>query len=303
MTAGVVLLAQDIITLKTGRELRVRIIDIVADQIRYLDFEELDGDILSLPIDDIYMITYATGRQEYFSSEPPRRPAALPSPGAPTDADDPGQKASSDDHQDLLPEDEIGFQQLDDTAVFKKTARTAYVDLGFQYGGIQALNAGVGLAYNDIMFSVNYGRSQQGYKSTFFRSSTTQTVVFNQLMVGLGYNYVINTKIGNAGVFINPFLQGGVEFADNNRLLNNNSINHIKNYFIRPQLLIGVNIQRFDFFAGTTYSAWLTPGMTDKRYGMVQGTTEKKIYWSEDLFKGREGFAVIVGARIHLFNY
>ncbi len=207
------------------------------------------------------------------------------------------------DQQQPGVDSENGFVADTPKPIFKKTSRTTFFDIGYQYGNIKALNLGGGVIYNNIMVSINYARSQQGYQSSLFRSSRTYDVVFNQAAIGVGYDYAINAKTDMLTFFVSPTILGGVEFVNNDRLLTDNSIVYIMNYFVKPQVLVGVNYQRFDFFAGTNYSAWLTSGMTDQRYGMISGDTGNEIKWSDDLFIDRRGFTVVFGVRIYIFNF
>lgn len=201
-----------------------------------------------------------------------------------------------------LPEEETAVA-ADQKIPFTKTNRTLFIDAGYQYGNISAINLGAGIVYNNIVLSLGYARSNQSYESYLFRNLNDYDLLFNQVSAGIGYEYKVNTGLGNLDLFITPMVVGGAEFVDTRRLLSDNSINYLMNFFVQPRLMVGINFQRFDVFAGTNYSAWLTQGMTDQRYGMVNGETGDDVRWSDDLFNGRKGIAVVAGLRIHLINF
>jgi len=69
---GASLYAQDIITLRNGNEVRARITEISATEIRYLRFDNLDGPMRIIPRSDVFFIVYEDGTQEIVTplSEP-----------------------------------------------------------------------------------------------------------------------------------------------------------------------------------------------------------------------------------------
>jgi len=69
---GASLYAQDIITLRNGNEVRARITEISATEIRYLRFDNLDGPTRIIPRSDVFFIVYEDGTQEIITplSEP-----------------------------------------------------------------------------------------------------------------------------------------------------------------------------------------------------------------------------------------
>ncbi|MCL2414516.1 MAG: hypothetical protein FWC94_04605 [Bacteroidales bacterium] len=59
--------AQDIITLRNGNEIRARITEISATEIRYLRFEHLDGPTRVIPRTDVFFINYEDGTREIIT--------------------------------------------------------------------------------------------------------------------------------------------------------------------------------------------------------------------------------------------
>jgi len=78
---GASLYAQDIITLRNGNEVRARVTEISATEIRYLRFDNLDGPTRIIPRSDVFFIAYEDGTQEIITplSEPN---VATPTPQA-----------------------------------------------------------------------------------------------------------------------------------------------------------------------------------------------------------------------------
>ncbi|QCR21367.1 hypothetical protein [Pontibacter sp. SGAir0037] len=60
--------AQDVITKKTGDELKVKILEITPTEVKFKKEENLDGPVYSLPKTDILLVQYANKTTEVFSS-------------------------------------------------------------------------------------------------------------------------------------------------------------------------------------------------------------------------------------------
>jgi hypothetical protein len=82
-------LAQDVLTKKNGEELQVKVLEILPDHIKYKRFDNLDGPIISVYKREIFMIKYANGVKDIFSSplpaplQPSPTYVAAPTPIAP----------------------------------------------------------------------------------------------------------------------------------------------------------------------------------------------------------------------------
>ena len=61
--------AQDIIRLKSGDEIKAKVIEITSNQIKYRDFINPDGPIKSIYITKVSVITYENGTREVFDSK------------------------------------------------------------------------------------------------------------------------------------------------------------------------------------------------------------------------------------------
>lgn len=61
-------LSQDVILLKDGNEIKSKVIEITEDVIKYKKFEHLDGPLISISKNKIFMITYENGTKEVIST-------------------------------------------------------------------------------------------------------------------------------------------------------------------------------------------------------------------------------------------
>jgi len=61
-------LSQDVILLKDGSEIKSKVIEITEDVIKYKKFEHLDGPLISISKNKVFMITYENGTKEVISS-------------------------------------------------------------------------------------------------------------------------------------------------------------------------------------------------------------------------------------------
>ncbi|MBW8050799.1 MAG: hypothetical protein FVQ77_10785 [Cytophagales bacterium] len=61
-------LSQDVILLKDGSEIKSKVIEITEDVIKYKKFEHLDGPLISVSKNKVFMITYENGTKEVISS-------------------------------------------------------------------------------------------------------------------------------------------------------------------------------------------------------------------------------------------
>lgn len=61
--------AQDIILKKDGLEIESKVLEITDQQIKYRDFDFLNGPVRNIPISEVLMITYENGKKEFFDME------------------------------------------------------------------------------------------------------------------------------------------------------------------------------------------------------------------------------------------
>ena len=59
----------DVITLKNGAEIKAKVTEISATEIKYRLFEHLDGPVMVIPAEDVFFIVYANGMQQIFHRE------------------------------------------------------------------------------------------------------------------------------------------------------------------------------------------------------------------------------------------
>src|ERR1022692_3622148 len=59
--------AQDIITLKDGTEITAKITEVNPDNIRYKEYNNLDGPIYTISKSTIFMLKYSNGKKEVIS--------------------------------------------------------------------------------------------------------------------------------------------------------------------------------------------------------------------------------------------
>lgn len=61
--------AQDIITMKDGSDIRAKVLEIGAREIRYVDFDNLDGPVYVLKKSEVFRIVYQNGKSELFGTD------------------------------------------------------------------------------------------------------------------------------------------------------------------------------------------------------------------------------------------
>ncbi len=72
------LFAQDIIILKTGIEVKSKVLEITQSEIRYKKFENLDGPTISISKADVVMIKYQNGTNDIISTNQPKQETETP---------------------------------------------------------------------------------------------------------------------------------------------------------------------------------------------------------------------------------
>lgn len=69
--------SQDIIVKKNGDEIKAKVEEILATEIKYRKFENLTGPVYSMPKSEIFMIKYENGSKDIFNEQPS---AVIPQP-------------------------------------------------------------------------------------------------------------------------------------------------------------------------------------------------------------------------------
>ncbi len=72
--------AQDIITLKTGDEIKVIVQEVGTDAVKYKKFDNQQGPAYTIKKADIFMIKYKNGDKDVFAAETPKAEEAKPQP-------------------------------------------------------------------------------------------------------------------------------------------------------------------------------------------------------------------------------
>lgn len=199
--------------------------------------------------------------------------------------------------------DDITALQVKKEDSYIRTNQSVFLNVELQAGKLQLLNFGIGALYDQFSLFLAYSRGSQAYGSNYFRSTRVTDILFNQASINAGYLIPLDFQLNSLSFEVMTSISVGGEFVNNNRLLTDNSINALMNYFIVPKVSLLINYQRFDFIFGLNYCLWLSSGMTDQRYGLKSRTTNRELIWSEDLFSGRKGVSASAGLRVHLFNY
>ena len=72
--------AQDLLKMKSGREIKVSIVEETNDVIKYREYENQSGPVYSITRDKIESITYKKGNRESQNAKPKEEVAALETP-------------------------------------------------------------------------------------------------------------------------------------------------------------------------------------------------------------------------------
>jgi len=199
---AIVVNAQDVITLKNGNEIKAKVTEITASEIKYLRFDNLEGPTIVIAKSEVFAINYENGAREVINpivSTPPPAPA----PVTPVQQESPAPQAPP------LYYDDNGYEGL----------------INFGYG------LGLDWVYDYVHFSIINGYRFSPYFSMGFSASlryvlktewlfVTPALHFKGtfldgniapfLAVGLGYALAVAPEFEAAGFAFNPYL--GVQF-------------------------------------------------------------------------------------------
>ena len=76
--------AQDVITLKSGEEIKAKVTEVSATEVKYKRFDNLDGPTIVIEKQDVFFINYENGTREVINSiteDEPSDPTAIPTGG------------------------------------------------------------------------------------------------------------------------------------------------------------------------------------------------------------------------------
>lgn len=68
---GSIVIGQDVIVKKNGDEIKAKVEEVLAAEIKYRKFENLTGPVYSMPKSEIFMIKYENGSKDVFGDETP----------------------------------------------------------------------------------------------------------------------------------------------------------------------------------------------------------------------------------------
>lgn len=60
--------SQDVLTLQNGEEVKVKVVEISATELKYKKFENVDGPVYTMGLKNIFMIVYENGTKDIFNS-------------------------------------------------------------------------------------------------------------------------------------------------------------------------------------------------------------------------------------------
>jgi hypothetical protein len=72
------LFSQDIITLKSGEEIKAKVLEVGTSEIKYKKFDNMDGPSYTVIKSNVFMIKYANGSKDVFKTETESSSIALP---------------------------------------------------------------------------------------------------------------------------------------------------------------------------------------------------------------------------------
>lgn len=70
MFTGAICKSQDVIVKKNGDEIKAKVEEVLATEIKYRKFENLTGPVYSIPKSEIFMIKYENGSKDVFNEQP-----------------------------------------------------------------------------------------------------------------------------------------------------------------------------------------------------------------------------------------
>lgn len=182
--------------------------------------------------------------------------------------------------------------------------RTSFASIGYQGLNIQLFQVNLGyVVYNDIFAHLSLGFKKQGYTSDFFINPVQEyDITFFNALLGAGYQYDYPLA-ERYGLFAKPLLSAGIELINNNDLINNDDINLLMHFALKPELRAGMYYDKFGFYLGLSFTQWISSPFSQERIIIEKEGEDpdigEKLKWGEDLFNKRKGFGLTTGIVIN----
>ncbi|MDR2775344.1 MAG: porin family protein [Tannerella sp.] len=174
--------AQDVITKKDGSEIRAKVTEVNVNEVKYKLFDNQNGQTISLPKSEIFMIVYENGTKDVFGVD--SAPARTQAPGQPPfQTPVAAQQSGGYGYQDTAPVQGYGHRQL---VNYKKgyvgvslAGSSPTKDGDYASAGVQVnINAG-------YLFSKNVGIASSIFANTYdAKKYDGKTVGLTGVLVG-----------------------------------------------------------------------------------------------------------------------
>lgn len=144
--------AQDIIIKKSGDEINSKVVEITTDAIKYKEFENQDGPLRNVALNDVFMIIYENGKREVIKVN--ENPSSTYIPAQTTVSQSSAQTSSQ--QQTQQPAQQVN--QIEDPKAYKKkrTARNA-IFLAPSVGYVYPFDLSDGIKVLDLPIVLNDG--------------------------------------------------------------------------------------------------------------------------------------------------
>jgi hypothetical protein len=60
--------SQDVLTLQSGEEVKVKVVEVTSNELKYKKFENLNGPVYNMSLKNVFMIAYENGSKDIFNS-------------------------------------------------------------------------------------------------------------------------------------------------------------------------------------------------------------------------------------------
>ena len=224
--------AQDLIILRNGNVIEAIVVELSTSEIRYRNYDHLDGPIIVIPTINVISIRYENGRLEFFNTTPT---ADVTENNNITSAMDPDKLTFG------INIDPSGFALYGPSVSIEFTKGKLNTQIDIRFPSLGLLNNGtgvfgVGLGFNYFHHTRTGGFYLGGmYEYSHFIVSRGEWYSENVLVINTGYKFVLSSDIYFR---IGGYLGGGLSFGLNGRYNRNGPIGM---FVFRPDLTIGYN--------------------------------------------------------------
>lgn len=175
---------------------------------------------------------------------------------------------------------------------------TAFLGIGYQLLNINAFNLTFAYYLHSEFFAqIEYSRGQESYSSIFFTDSRNVDISFNNLIIGVGANFILPHMAKDA-FFVRPSIAVGMETFQNNNYFAQENVDFVMQALIKPELKAGYIYERFGLFLGINYMQWISGPMNQERKGLYNSQTDQQLSWDNDLFYDRGGIGLTIGFNV-----